>query len=350
MLRRLVLCFLVPKHQQHIDLLSAINDNLPRRIQPLNERLQTAYKYFASWRVSHHSNCHSASTATADEANVRSTSLDLALNSLDRHLRATALLIDSIRAEENKSGLRTQLSHECKAIGTCWELVEVEFIKASSPAPTASEPRQEVAGPVVRKTEPAEKAEAHPLYGPWEPDVQDLEILEADLENEPEGRLRHGDCDDDDDLFLMRETREERLARKREMAAQSRRLYSELQVVLKSKADEWKEREARVLERLGRPIEQEVAIEKAPEETSPGASPEEASGHQRAVEQDDAPVPIEQPARAVPKFDVTSVPASNFSIQASLAAQVRALATQRTVQYEDLIGDSDDAESTEEDS
>ena len=44
------------------------------------------------------------------------------------------------------------------------------------------------------------------------------------------------------------------------MASQAKRLYSELQLVLRSKADEWKEREAKVMQRLGKtvPIQQEA--------------------------------------------------------------------------------------------
>lgn len=345
MLRRLALCFLLPNHKQHVALINELNETLPNRIQPLNHRLQVAYKYFAAWKVSDHSGSHSSHSATSDGANVRSANLDLALHSLDRHLRATALLIDSIRAEENKASLRNQLSHECKAVATCWELVEMEFIKSTGPRQTSSQSAQETA-PLARRNEPADHGDAVPLCGPWEPDVEDLEILEADLENEPYERLARSD--DDDDLFMLRETRQERLARKREMAAQSRRLYSELQVVLKSKAQEWKEREARVMERLGKPIEQEVAIEEEPRDALRTPHAEEAS----PTGKDDAndarsPMPIEQRARVDAKFDTTGVPASNFSVQASLAAQVRALASQRTVQHEDLIGDSDDAESTD---
>ena len=47
---------------------------------------------------------------------------------------------------------------------------------------------------------------------------------------------------------------------------------------------------------------------------------------------------------------VTSTPyPSNFSVQASLASQVRLLASQRILQHEDIIGDSDDEEDENDD-
>jgi hypothetical protein len=80
-----------------------------------------------------------------------------------------------------------------------------------------------------------------PLYGAWEPNIQD-EILEADL------LLEHAVQDNSgDDDFDWNVSREEMLVHRKEKAARSKRLYSELQVVLRSKADEWKERQAKVM-------------------------------------------------------------------------------------------------------
>lgn len=316
MLRRLALCFLLPvSPNHHVRLMVEMSRDLPRWSGELGARLQTAYDYFAAWKVSDEPTCRSALSP--------SSGLNLALHSLERHLRATALIIESARDSnwEPMQSLRVQLSHECQAVSTCWELVELELEKLAGPK--ATEPEEPAAGPSVRPVLPAGRdQEAQPLYGAWEPDVEDLEILEADLANEP-ARMSH--YDDDDDL-LLRETREERLARKKELAAQSKRLYSELQVVLQSKAAEWREREAKVMQRLGRPMEPEEEADPPPD------------------------IPVEQPPPPpAPPAKFESIPSSTFSLQASLAAQVRAMASQRTVQHEDVIGDDDDEDSSSED-
>ena len=84
--------------------------------------------------------------------------------------------------------------------------------------------------------EESDDAEPVPLYGLWDAHIQD-EILEADLHNELVELTR------EEEEPLIWQTREQR----REMASQAKRLYSELQLVLKSKAAEWKEREAKVV-------------------------------------------------------------------------------------------------------
>jgi hypothetical protein len=238
--------------------------------------------------------------------------------------------------------MRIQLSHECKAIVTCWELVEMEMQKLSNPSSSLMTPR-----PVqVQPNRSVETGEILPLYGAWEPDVQDLEILEADL------RYTDVNCqdatDDDDDLLLLkRETREERLARKRELAAQSKRLYSELQVVLKSKAAEWKEREARVMERLGRTAEVEEEPSDVPEQQEDNDRPQ---GPDEANQPDGLAIGCTIASDESTRFDTSRiVPCSTFGVQASLAAQVRALASQRgALQNEDMIGDSDSSSGEEE--
>ena len=337
MLRRLTLSFLVPADQRHFQLVTELSQDLPSRITPLTHRLRMAYDYYTAWKVGDPSGW---SDIVNDEDD-RPKGLDLALHSLERHLRATALIIDSVRGKDLLQGARIQLSHECKAVATCWELVEMEMEKLSNPSASTAP----VQWPIVEPNRPVQSdGDTLPLYGAWEPDVQDLEILEADLRLADWANEKQ--VDDDDLLLLKRETREERLARKRELAAQSKRLYSELQVVLKSKAAEWKEREARVMERLGRP-----AMD-VPDETSAGSdydNKEEDKDLCRGPEEgkDDR----EQKERLIGsdagiRFDTKIVPSSTFGVQASLAAQVRALASQRAVQNEDVIGDSDDAESS----
>lgn len=365
MLRRLVLSFLVPYSQRHYDVIAELSRNLPGRITPLTHRLRMAYDYYTAWKVSDPSDIPCCTDVVSDGIADRPKGLDLALHSLERHLRATALLIDSVRETELVPGMRTQLGHECKAVATCWELVEMELDKLSNPSSSSTDsavPKR----PTVEPNRSAGDAEALPLYGAWEPDVQDLEILEADLAKWDAIQKDVVDVDDDDMLLLRRETREERLARKRELAAQSKRLYSELQVVLKSKAAEWKEREARVMERLGKPVEPE---EDDPVTTSVANGDEEDNDRtlekkkkkilevddeeEKQQEKEEEDEEANHPERLSMRFDATRiVPSSTFGIQASLAAQVRALASQRAVQNEDVIGsDSDDAEcSTGEDS
>lgn len=330
MLRRLALSFLVPTSPRHIELIVELGQELAARITPLTHRLRMAYDYYTAWKVSDPSDI--PCTAVVSNDGDQPKGLDLAVHSLERHLRATALIIDSVRGTGHVVGKRIQLSHECKAIVTCWELVEMEMEKLSKPR--TQEQATQSSPAVVEPSRRSDVDEMLPLYGAWEPDVEDLEILEADLGLSDSSCPNTQDYDDDDDdlLMLKRETREERLARKRELAAQSKRLYSELQVVLKSKAAEWKEREARVMERLGRPVETTdepiVVTDSEPEDNDGRQEPERWIGTDSAI-----------------RFDTKIVPSSMFGVQASLAAQVRALASQRTVQNEDVIGDSDDAES-----
>jgi len=84
--------------------------------------------------------------------------------------------------------------------------------------------------------------------------------------------------------------------------------------------------ECKVMERLGKPMPIEEEIPEIDDSTS----------HQENVK--------EEVAKFVVSED-TSHLQSNFSLQASLASQVRFLAAQRTRQDEDIIGDSDDEES-----
>lgn len=362
MLRRLALSFLIPTGQRHFQLIDELSRDLPARIITLTHRLRMAYDYYTAWKVSDTSEflCSSTDVVSNGQNNdERPKGLDLALHSLERHLRATALIIDSLRGTADLlPGMRIQLSHECKAVVTCWELVEMEMLKLSNPSSSSSltaPPRP------VQPNRPVETGEILPLYGAWEPDVQDLEILEADLRFSDVNDGQNATDDDDDLLLLKRETREERLARKRELAAQSKRLYSELQVVLQSKAAEWKEREARVMERLGRTTETEDEPPDVPEqqeECIPPLYKEEEEDNDRLQGSDEANQPnglaigrCGSASDASIRFDTSRiVPCSTFGVQASLAAQVRALASQRgALQNEDLIGDSDSSEEEEED-
>lgn len=81
------------------------------------------------------------------------------------------------------------------------------------------------------------------------------------------------------------------------------------------------------MERLGKPvsIEEEALVV------------DDSASHQENVK--------EEVAKFVVNEDTSSHLRSNFSLQASLASQVRLLASQRTRQDEDIIGDSDDEES-----
>ncbi|KAI9557723.1 hypothetical protein GHT06_017552 [Daphnia sinensis] len=355
MLRRLALCFLVPTGQRHFQLIDELCRDLPGRIAPLTHRLRMAYDYYTAWKVSDTSDILCSSDIVSSSNNdERPKGLDLALHSLERHLRATALIIDSLRGSDLLPGMRIQLSHECRAIATCWELVEMEMHKLSNPSSSVSAPVRKV------HVEPDLSVQVDgsgilPLYGAWEPDVQDMEILEADLRFSDMSCQDVTDVDDDEDLLLLkRETREERLARKRELAAQSKRLYSELQVVLKTKAAEWKEREARVMERLGKacvvePDVPEQEEDKEKEELSSPAKNEDNDQPELGSDQTNHQ-PIECTESDAPtRFDSSRiVPCSTFGVQASLAAQVRALASQRgAVHNEDVIGDSDSDEDEE---
>lgn len=353
MLRRLALSFLVSTDQRHFQLIDELSRALPCRIAPLTHRLRMAYDYYTAWKVSDTSDILCTPDIVSSENNdERPKGLDLALHSLERHLRATALIIDSLRGTDLLPGMRIQLSHECKAVATCWELVEMELQKLSNPSLMAPPPTRAVQ---VQPNRPVETGEVLPLYGAWEPDVQDLEILEADLRFSDVNRQDATD-DDDDLLLLKRETREERLARKRELAAQSKRMYSELQVVLKSKAAEWKEREARVMERLGKTAEVEEdppdVPEQQEEEMIPPSHQEDNDRLQGPDEANQlAGLAIGCPASdASTRFDTSRiVPCSTFGVQASLAAQVRALASQRgALQNEDMIGDSDSSSEQDE--
>lgn len=350
MLRRLALCFLMPTGLHHVAMISEINRELPLWIYPLKERLQTAYDYFAAWKVSDSGEEGNATTSPPESVRTTPTTVELALQSLERHLRATALILESNRGPPLvplTAATRTQLSHECRAVSTCWELVELELNKLSGPKQAVSPTEtstETVRAPVFR---PDENEGVQPLYGAWEPDLEDLEILEADIEKE-----RAQMCEDDYDDMLLRETREERLARKREMAAQSKRLYSELQVVLRSKAAEWAEREAKVMERLGspaQPVPPELGGPKEQVESdSPDVESEKDVTEDPSERKDTLPLEQNEPENPSLKFDVKSM-SSSFTLQASLAAQVRALASQRTARHEDVIGDEysddDDADS-----
>ena len=313
MLRRLALSFLQSKGQQqhqHLKVIGQLNSDLQLQSSQLGNQLSTAYDYFSAWKV-RKSSSPPPTTITTGRSN-----LELALNSLERHLSATSLLIES---GDNINDLRVQLSHEFKSIATCWELVELELDKSKAPPaqPTALATSILQPSSIPIKGDAAAEKCSTPLYGAWEPQVEDLEILEADLMQEKS--IHHaaaaGLIDDDDDLFgASRETREERLARKRLMAAQSKLLYSELQVVLQSKAAEWKEREDKVMQRLG---------------ISAAQSP--------------PPIPTPRPVQVEPPIAMNKfIP---FNLQSSLAAQVRALASQRETN-EDVIGDDDDSSSS----
>lgn len=355
MLRRLALCFLVPTGQRHFQLIDELCGDLPGRIAPLTHRLRMAFDYYTAWKVSDTSDILCSSDIVSSSNNdERPKGLDLALHSLERHLRATALIIDSLRGTDLLPGMRIQLSHECRAIATCWELVEMEMHKLSNASSSDSAPVRKV------RVEPDPSVQVDdggilPLYGAWEPDVQDMEILEADLRFSDISCQDATEADDDEDLLLLkRETREERLARKRELAAQSKRLYSELQVVLKSKAAEWKEREARVMDRLGR--ERSVVEQPDVPEQQDDKQKEELSSPVRKEDNDRPELGSDQTnhgmvigctaSDASTRFDSSRiVPCSTFGVQASLAAQVRALASQRgAAQNEDVIGDSDSDE------
>jgi len=309
MLRRLALAFLVPVGDEHLNIIRQLNVQMQSQSSELAQRVTTAYDYFTAWKVR-----ETSSSTEAAPPLTHGGSLELALHSLEGHLMAVNLLMEQSRKGDSIiiNDLRVQLSHEFKSIATCWELVELELDKSKGPLTAApSQPFIPLSSRRVEKDDPV------PLYGAWEPQVEDLEILEADLMHEPS---IDGDGDMDDDLFALRETREERLARKRLMAAQSKLLYSELQVVLQSKAAEWKEREDKVMQRLG--ITRQTSTTPPP------------------------PAVTSEPLAAMTYTEPVGMKFIPFNLQSSLAAQVRALASQRTVgQQEDVIGDDSSSSS-----
>ena len=321
MLRRLALSFLNPTADQLSSLrllIDTFSREMSSHVSTLTCKMKSAYEYYTAWKVI------DKEMPSSDVFRERSAGLEVALHSLERHLRAAALVIEEFKADQ-LVGL-SKLGHECQAISTCYELIYFE-VKKSVESPPFTEIRLGHSERIETIQLPDEK-EILPLYGAWEPNIQD-EILEADLQLEHAVQDNSGDDD-----FDWNVSREEMLVRRKERAAQSKRLYSELQVVLRSKADEWKEREAKVMERLGKKIEEaaEVADISTPE----------------AVAEDPA-----VPALPLKKFDVeraaVCLSVSNFSAQAALAAQVRALAAQRTLQREDdIFADSSDSSDGED--
>ena len=306
-------------------LIQSLSQNVSDVAKCLTERVQMAFAYYSAWKVN-------AAEAASVEF-IESKGMDIALNSLERHLQATALIISELRAMESLANGRAQLSHECKAIFTCWEWVESELQKMTEPQAAA---KSADACPVPAEGEVVGRIESNgeplPLYGTWEPQIED-EILEADLEHE---LVELADESHDDGLIY--ETREQRLARKKMMVAQSKRLYSELQQVLQAKAAEWKERETRVMKRLGKTVPTD------PPSTEMKDDPRYQSDDFPLLGKNNKHRPL--PAQ-VAKFNLAPHLQSNFNVQASLAFQVRALASQRVRQHEDVIGESDETESSD---
>jgi len=338
MLRRLALCFLVPLDQHRSCPVTTFNNDMSQHIKGLSQSLQLSFDYYSSWKVI------DKEEKTCQKAD-KSQGLEIALHCLERHLRASALIVNNPLRQVDSLDWQIQLKHECQAIATCWDLFEAEQKKLATPHPAKiTNSTQQVIGKAAGTV--ASEGEPLPLYGEWvPPHIQD-EILEADLANELAVELS-----DDQDEPLVWETRQQRLARKKEMASQAKRLYSELQLVLRSKADEWKEREAKVMQRLGKtvPIQQEA--EQNPSTMSEATEMKTVAADGEASDMDSLNCSVTQETVSLDtaKF-VTSTPyPSNFSVQASLASQVRLLASQRILQHEDIIGDSDDEEDENDD-
>ena len=91
------------------------------------------------------------------------------------------------------------------------------------------------------------------------------------------------------------------------------------------------------MERLGKPITNEEETSAVGDSVTSDSAMNDSKSHQGKVE--------EEVAKFVVSKDTGHL-RSNFSLQASLASQVRLLASQRTRQDEDIIGDSEDEEST----
>ena len=229
MLRRLALCFMDASHYgQTAALVARFNQVMVGRFTKLVGETRNAYDYYAAWKVNDRES--SRSDCTPD------TGFQVALHSLQRHLKAAALISQEFADDDRqRDSCRLKLKHECQAIATCCELIEAELLKCGEfPADSPSPPVRPMQRIATDCDAAADEKKALPLYGDWQPAIED-EILEADLQHELVDSISAVDDDVD-----VRESREERLARKQERAAQSKRLYNELQVVLKSKADEWK--------------------------------------------------------------------------------------------------------------
>lgn len=100
------------------------------------------------------------------------------------------------------------MGHVCQAISTCYELIDFE-VKKSVESPPATEIRRGHSERIETIQLPDDK-EILPLYGAWEPNIQD-EILEADL------LLEHAVQDNSgDDDFDWNVSREEMLVHRKE--------------------------------------------------------------------------------------------------------------------------------------
>ena len=247
-LRRLALALLSPKPA--IDyLIYCLNEHVIDQVSCLTNRTQAAYDYYRSWNVRRETGAAVVKNTLKDD---RERDCMLAvLHGLQQQLIATGLLVDQIFMEDSQTELSNrmaELKQRGKAISTCLQLVDWQVQKSQAPRQEAEDCPE---GDGLRKVEAVLQdrarldCEAVPLFGDWPLDVVD-EILEFDARlADPATSRDHLQGQDDEWRGL-----EEQIGGVR-MREASKRLYCELQEVLKSKAQEWREREAKVRQRTG---------------------------------------------------------------------------------------------------
>ena len=132
MLRRLALCFLVAPEQHKCSPIAVFNTDVKKQILSLSQRLRLAINYYASWKVVD----KEETIANRQPLSKGSHGVDVALHCLERHLRASALIIKDFSGRPCDYGI--QLKHERQAVATCWELLEAELKKLAAPQQPAT--------------------------------------------------------------------------------------------------------------------------------------------------------------------------------------------------------------------
>jgi len=133
MLRRLALCFLITPDQHRCSPVTIFNTDIKKQILCLNQRLRLAFDYYSSWKVV---DKQEEAITNHQIESTGSKGLDVALHCLERHLRASALMIKDF---SNRScGYEIQLKHERQAVSTCWELLDAELKKLTAPQQPAT--------------------------------------------------------------------------------------------------------------------------------------------------------------------------------------------------------------------
>ena len=131
MLRRLALCFLVTPDQHRCSPVTIFNTDIKEQILNLNQRLRLAFDYYASWKVVDKEEETVTNQQAESAESQRSKGLDVALHCLERHLRASALIIKDFSSRPDEYEI--QLKHERQAVATCWELLVAELNKLAAP-------------------------------------------------------------------------------------------------------------------------------------------------------------------------------------------------------------------------